>query len=82
MRGDILTLENDSAPGEPLIAPVMRAGKRVGPASTLAQIRERSARELGRLPEPMRRLETADYPVLISEKLKALAAQIGSGAPN
>jgi len=82
MRGDILTLENDSAPGEPLIAPVMRAGKRIGPAPTLTQIRERSARELGRLPEPMRRLETADYPVLISEKLKALAAQIGSGASN
>ena len=81
MRGDTLSLENDSAPGEPLIAPVMQAGKRIGPASTLAQIRERAARELARLPEPQRRLETGvDYPVRISEKLKALAAQIDAKA--
>jgi len=80
MRGDVLSLEDDSASGEPLIAPVMRAGKRIGPAPTLAQIRERTVRELARLPEPLRRLETVDYPVRISEKLKALAAQIDTRA--
>jgi nicotinate phosphoribosyltransferase len=80
MRGDVLSLEDDSAPGEPLIAPVMRAGKRIGPAPTLAQLRERTVRELARLPEPLRRLETVDYPVRISEKLKALAAQIDTRA--
>ncbi|HXZ22647.1 MAG TPA: nicotinate phosphoribosyltransferase, partial [Pseudolabrys sp.] len=78
MRGDILSLEDDSAPGEPLIAPMVRAGKRVTPAPTFAQIREHSARELARLPEPLRRLEAVDYPVRISENLKALAAQIDS----
>ena len=82
MRGDILSLEDDSAPGEPLIAPVVRAGKRVTPAPTFAQIRERSARELARLPEPLRRLEAVDYPVRISENLKALAAQIDSQRRN
>lgn len=80
MRGDVLSLEDDSAPGEPLIAPVIRAGKRIAPAPTLAKIRERAARELARLPEPLRRLEVADYPVRISEKLKALADQTGSKA--
>jgi len=76
MRGDIVSLENDTQQGETLIAPVMRGGKRIAPAPTLAQIRERAARDLARLPEPLRRLESgAHYPVTISEKLEALAAQ-------
>ena len=76
MRGDILSLENDTQSGEPLIAPVMRAGKRIAPAPTLAQIRERATRDFARLPEPLRRLESGmEYPVTISEKLKALAEQ-------
>jgi len=77
MRGDILSLENDSPPGEPLMQPVMRAGKRLASAQTLAQIRERAARELARMPEPLRKLEAGmEYPVQISEALGALAAQI------
>ena len=54
MRGDILSLESDKQPGEPLIVPVMRAGKRIAPAPTLAQIRERAARDLARLPDRWR----------------------------
>ena len=50
MRGDILSLESDKQPGEALIVPVMRGGKRIAPAPTLAQIRERAARDLARLP--------------------------------
>jgi nicotinate phosphoribosyltransferase len=77
MSGDILSLENDSQAGDPLVAPVMRAGKRLTPAPTLAQIREHTARELARLPEPLRKLETGtDYPVQISKALNALAAEI------
>jgi nicotinate phosphoribosyltransferase len=75
MRGDILSLETDKQPGEPLIEPVLRQGKRLAAAPTLAQIRERAARELARLPESLRRLEAYDYPVTISEALKALAAE-------
>ncbi|MFZ0403333.1 MAG: nicotinate phosphoribosyltransferase [Pseudolabrys sp.] len=76
MRGDVLSLENDVQTGETLIEPVMRGGKRVAPAPTLAQIRERATRELTRLPEPLRKLETGfDYPVQISKALGALAAQ-------
>ena len=77
LRGDVLSLENDTQPGDALIVPVMRAGKRLAPAQTLAQIRERTTRELARLPEPLRKLETGtDYPVQISKALTALAAQI------
>jgi nicotinate phosphoribosyltransferase len=77
MHGDVLSLEKDSQSGDPLISPAMRAGKRLAPAPTLAQIRERAARELARLPEPLRKLETrADYPVQVSGALSALAAQI------
>ncbi|MFZ0066193.1 MAG: nicotinate phosphoribosyltransferase [Pseudolabrys sp.] len=83
MRGDILSLENDSQAGETLIAPVMRGGKRLAPAPALAQIREHAARELGKLPEPLRKLEAGiDYPVEISKALRALAAQMDKKPPS
>lgn len=76
MRGDILSVESDGHDGEALIAPVMRGGKRVAPAPTLAQIRERAARDLARLPAPLQRLEPGhDYPVTIADALKALAEE-------
>jgi nicotinate phosphoribosyltransferase len=81
IRADVLSLENDKHDGEALIVPVMRGGKRVGPPPSLAQIRERAARELARLPAPLRRLEAGiAYPVEISAKLKALAAEIDAKA--
>ena len=79
MRGDILSLENDRQPGEALIVPVMRTGKRVAPVPTLAQIRERAAGDLKRLPGPLARLESGfDYPVNVADALTALAKQIGA----
>jgi nicotinate phosphoribosyltransferase len=76
MRGDILSLETDRQEGEPLIVPVMAGGQRIGPPPTLTQIRERAAKDLARLPEPMRRLAPgADYPVQVAEALKALAME-------
>jgi nicotinate phosphoribosyltransferase len=75
MRGDVLSVESDEQQGETLIVEVMRGGKRVAPAPTLAEIRERAAAELKRLPEPLKRLEAFDYPVTISDALKALAAE-------
>ena len=78
MRGDILSVETDKQAGDTLIQHVMRAGKRVAPTPSLAQIRERAARELARLPEPLRRLEAFDYPVTIADALKALAREADS----
>ena len=76
MRDDILSLENDKQSGEPLIMPVMLAGKRVAPSPTLAQIREHATRELARLPEALARLESGvEYPVKVANALTALAKQ-------
>jgi nicotinate phosphoribosyltransferase len=74
MRGDILSLETDKQPGEALIVPVMRSGKRLA-SPTLAQIRERAARELARLPESLRNLQPSDYPVQVADALKAMAKE-------
>jgi len=77
MAGDILSLENDDQAGEPLIELVMQGGKRLAPAPTLGEIRARAARDLERLPEPLRRLEPgASYPVEVSEALRRLAAEV------
>ena len=81
MRGDILSLESDKQPGEPLIVPVMRAGKRIATAPTLAQIRARATADLARLPGPLTRLEQGfDYPVNVADALAALAKQIDAMA--
>jgi nicotinate phosphoribosyltransferase len=76
MRADILSLDGDSQAGETLIEPVVRAGKRVARAPALAEIRARAARELARLPLPLKRLEPEyEYPTTVSPALKALAAE-------
>jgi len=81
IRGDILSLENDKQPGEALVVPVMRAGKRIAPAPTLAQIRERAACDLARLAGPLAQLESGfEYPVNIADALSALAKQIDAKA--
>ena len=76
MCRDTLSVETDTKPGEPLIVPVLRGGKRIVPSPTLAQIRERAARDLARLPEPLRHLnEGASYPVTVADALTDLAAK-------
>jgi nicotinate phosphoribosyltransferase len=77
MAGDILSVEGDKQAGEPLIELVMQGGKRLASSPTLAQIRTRAARDLERLPEPLRRLEPdASYPVEVSKTLMRLAAEV------
>jgi len=77
MAGDVLTLADDPVAGEALLAPAMRAGRRVGPTETLETIRARAAAQLARLPEPLRRLESRPaYPVEVSARLRALAAEV------
>jgi nicotinate phosphoribosyltransferase len=77
MAGDILSTEDDAHDGTPLIEAVMKSGRRIGPAPSLAQIRDHAARELARLPEPLRALDPASvYPVEIGEPLVELAAEV------
>ena len=69
--GDTLTLEGDALAGEPMLQPVMRAGKRVGTWPSLAEVRQRTVNALERLPKPSISLKRkAEYPVGISPKLQ------------
>ncbi|WP_212523398.1 nicotinate phosphoribosyltransferase [Actibacterium sp. MT2.3-13A] len=77
IAGDILSTEHDTQPGTPLIRPVMRAGKRLGPPPTMAEIRDHAAQELRRLPEALRGLDPAlAYPVRVADALLGLAAEV------
>ena len=75
--GDTLSVESDQHPGEPLIEPVMKNGRRLGTALTLAEIRAQAKRDLECLPEPLRQLELdATYPVHVADALVKLAADV------
>ncbi len=77
MREDVLTLESDPQDGEPLVRPVMRAGRRIAPGPSLAESRARATADLARLPERLRRLEGgARHPVQVSPALVALAHEV------
>lgn len=76
MVRDVVTLESDAQPGEPLLVPVMRGGRRLTQAPGLPDIRRHAAANLARLPEPLRRLEAFDYPVELAPALHELAAEV------
>jgi nicotinate phosphoribosyltransferase len=79
MCGDVLSLESDKQPGEPLLQLVMQGGRRVAPSPPLADIRTRAARDLAHLPEPLRRLEPGTfYQVEIGTALQHLAGEVDS----
>lgn len=77
MAGDVISIESDYQDGEPLIQLVMQGGRRVAPAPTLEESRARAARDLARLPEPLRRLEPqGSYPVQVADTLARLASEV------
>ncbi len=81
MSWDIVTLEEDIQPGEPLLKPVMRGGRRLAAAATLEDVRRHAAASLARLPESLRNLqEDHDYRVDISPALHELAEQVDQGS--
>jgi nicotinate phosphoribosyltransferase len=74
MVRDTIAAHDDEQPGEPLVQPVMREGRRVAPSEPLDTINERVREQLTRLPEPLRRIEKGDpYPVSVAESLRRLA---------
>jgi nicotinate phosphoribosyltransferase len=78
-KEDELALETDLRGGEPLLQPVMKGGRRLGPTEDLAQIQIRVKEQVKRLPHQYKKLVVnASYPVMISSSLKALAAEIGA----
>jgi nicotinate phosphoribosyltransferase len=77
MSGDVLSLADDSQPGEPLIAPVMRAGKRIAPLPALADVRAHAADNLERLPASLKQLAPGEsYPTKVGEALVELADEV------
>ena len=77
MAGDVLSLESDRQDGEPLLVPVMRNGRRLRPSPSLADIRAVAARDLERLPQPLRELTPeTHYPVTVADALVRLAAAV------
>jgi nicotinate phosphoribosyltransferase len=77
MTGDVVTLESDQQPGEPLLLPMMQGGRRLAVAPTLQAIRNHAAENLSRLPAPLRRLEEDfAYRVEIAPALRDLAAAV------
>jgi nicotinate phosphoribosyltransferase len=80
MAGDTLSTADDHQPGEPLLVPVMRGGRRLAAAPPLANLRRRAASELERLPEALRRLTPgAPYEVHVADRLSKLAAEFDRG---
>jgi nicotinate phosphoribosyltransferase len=77
IASDAVTLEDEAAPGEPLLVKVMARGRRLAPAESLETIRARSAASLARLPETARALE-APIPLVaaISPGVRALALAV------
>lgn len=74
---DHLALAGESAPGDPLLRPVMRGGRRLQPPPTLEGIRAHAAAQLQALPDSLRSLtRTVPYPVIVSESLQSLAQEL------
>jgi nicotinate phosphoribosyltransferase len=82
MGGDILGLEHERHPGTPLVVPVMRGGRRVGPPVSLDDARAHAAASLAALPDALRALDGgASYAVEVTPALRALAAEVDRAAP-
>jgi len=76
MAGDVLSLEDDAQEGEPLLKPVMKDGRRIGPRPTLAEIRSHASHSLACLPEALRLVPAQAYPVRIGDPLQRLTAEV------
>jgi nicotinate phosphoribosyltransferase len=75
MSGDVIAALDESHDGDPLLVPAMRTGE-ITLEESLEQIRERSATQLGALPERLRRPlaggHVEPYPVTYSNRLREL----------
>lgn len=78
MAGDVISVAADRQPGRPLLIPVMRGGRRLAEAPSLAEIRAHAGEELAGLPEDLRGLDDVEagatpYGVEIAPALRRLA---------
>ena len=74
---DVVTTLQEQLEGEPLLSPVMKAGRRLAPSPALDDIRKDVTHALSRLPDWMRELDcSAPYDVRISQALHDLADSV------
>ncbi|MDH3451382.1 MAG: nicotinate phosphoribosyltransferase [Gammaproteobacteria bacterium] len=77
MQKDQLALVDCQCPGEPLLQPVLRNGRRFNDLPTIEQIREYAATQLERLPAAIKQLDAGhSYPVDVHEGLRRLATEV------
>jgi nicotinate phosphoribosyltransferase len=75
--GDVLALHDEVLPGEPLLAPVLRAGELVEALPDLEAARTRARAQIDALPPSTRRLKNPEpLPVGISPALQELAERL------
>jgi len=76
--GDVIALEEERMPGEPLLVPVMLEGKRVGSTAPLAELQKRCQSQMEHLPARLRALEVSGeaYPVRHSARLETLLEEV------
>lgn len=75
---DVIALENEPLDGEPLLEPVMRAGKRQRPVAPIAELQGRCQSQLEHLPVELRGLEVPahPYPVRHSPRLENMLEEV------
>jgi nicotinate phosphoribosyltransferase len=73
----VISLEDDTHEGEPLLRSVMRQGRRLAPTPSLAESRARAKENLSKLPVALQRLDAAaTYCVDIGAALRALVSEV------
>lgn len=75
--GDVVGLEDEEIEGEPLLEPIVRDGRPLGPLPDLDAIRERAREQRHRLPAVVRRIERPErYPIRLSSRLEELIERL------
>ncbi|MFC5302715.1 nicotinate phosphoribosyltransferase [Azospira restricta] len=75
VAGDTLTLLGETAPGEPLLQPVMRGGRRLAPAPPLAALRDAAQAAIAALPPELTALDATPAVAEVAPALRELARQ-------
>lgn len=81
-RNDVVSLEGDPQPGEPLLIPVMKNGRRLAASEDLGMVRRRAASQLTKLPDSLAVLDKAPEPyrVDIAQAVCELADEVDQAA--
>lgn len=78
-QSDLVTVADESAEGEPLLVPMVRGGQIIVSLPRLVELRARCRDQIAALPDRLRGVHArADYPVLISDRLRRESERLTS----